>query len=122
MLTPGSPSDWSSLVGVNNIATWNNITIGIGNSNSSTISTQKMLTLMAMSNSNYQATKLPMGIGYDYYITIYSPSGYNVSMGLNPITRNATAIQIATFPVIMDNGATGTMRLEVWTNTTFGVS
>ncbi len=119
--TPGYPSDWLSVVNVSNANTWRNVSIGLGSQNG-TISARKAMALMAMSNTNYQATKQDMGVGYDYYITIYSPGNYNISVGRNPLERNATAIQSATIPVILSNGAVGTMRILVWTNTTFGVS
>jgi hypothetical protein len=122
ILEPGSPANWASTVNALNTNTWDNVSIGLGNGNTSTISSSKLMMLMAMSNSNYQATKQSMGVGYDYYITIYSPGNYNISVGENPLQRNATAIQSAVVPVILDNGAVGTMTILVWTNTTFGVS
>jgi hypothetical protein len=122
LLTPGSPPDWASTTNSLNPAEWENISIGLGSGNTSTISSSKLLMLMAMADTNYQATKQAMGVGYDYYITIYSPGNYNISIGENPLQRNATAIQTATMPVILDNGAVGSMRIIVWTNTTFGVS
>ena len=122
ILTPGSPSNWNSFISVNSISQWDNISVGLGAGNSSIVSSQKVIELMAMSNTNYQATKQSMGVGYDYYITIFSPNQYNVSIGENPITNNAVAIQTAVIPVVLDNGVAGTMRISVWTNTTFGVS
>ena len=119
---PGSPSNWNSFITVNSLATWANVNIGLGSGNNSQLSSSKILELMAMSNANYQATKQLLGVGYDYYITISVPSQYNISMGLNPFSRNATSIQTATLPITIDNGAVGTMRIDVWTNTTFGVS
>lgn len=121
ILLPGSPANWNSQITVNSVNRWENISIGLGSGNTTTMSTAKMMELMAMANTNYQATKQPLGVGYDYYITIYSPNEYNISIGSNPFNGNAVAIQTATLPVVMDNGAVGTMKLMVWTNTTFGV-
>lgn len=122
ILSPGYPASWNSFISVNSVSQWDNVSVGLGSGNSSTLSSQKAMELMAMTNTNYQATKQPLGVGYDYYITIFSPNQYNISIGENPITNNAVAIQTATIPVIIDNGAAGTMRISVWTNTTFGVS
>ena len=117
----GSPPDWNSFVSVNSVSTWSNVSIGLGTGNGTSISTNKLLTFMAMANSNYQSTKQLLGVGYDYYITISSQGQYNMSIGSNPIANNATAIQVATVPIILNNGQAGTMRIIVWTNTTFGV-
>ncbi len=122
ILSPGSPANWASVINVTNPAGWENVSIGLGNGNSSSISNTKMLSLIAMSSANYQATKQPLGVGYDYYINIYSPSNYNISIGENPLKKNATAIQTAVMPVVLSNGAVATMQIMVWTNTTFGVS
>ncbi|MDE1834902.1 MAG: hypothetical protein KGH64_06215 [Candidatus Micrarchaeota archaeon] len=122
IFSPGFPQNWNAYADPGNSLSWNNVTIGLGAGNSSIISGDKALALMAMSNTNYQATKQMLGVGYDYFITIDSYGNYNISIGSNPLTRNATAIQSATIPVILSNGATGTMRVMVWTNTSFGVS
>ena len=117
----GSPPRWNSFVSVNDSATWSNVSIGLGTGNGSSISTNKIMSFMAMANSNYQSTKQLLGVGYDYYVTITSQGQYNISIGRSPIAYNATAIQVASVPVILDNGQAGTMRIIVWTNTTFGV-
>ena len=118
----GLPQDWNSYASVNNTNNWANVSVGLGSSSiPGTISMNKVLTLMAMSNSNYQASKQLLGVGYDYYITIYSQGQYNLSIGRNPMSLNATSIQSATIPILLDNGQNANMRVIVWTNTTFGV-
>lgn len=120
--TTGSPQNWNSMVSVNSPTTWNNISVGLESAHGGgVLSRNKLLTLMAMANSNYQSTKQALGVGYDYYITVSSQGQYNISFGLSPFAENATAIQTATVPVVLDNGQTGSMRVIVWTNTTFGV-
>ena len=120
--TQGSPVDWNTAVSANAISTWSNVSVGLESSTSpGTISRSKILALMAMANSNYQSTKQPLGVGYDYYITLSAPGQYNISVGRDPFDKNATAIQTATIPVVLDNGQAGTMQVIVWTNTTFGV-
>ena len=120
--TPGSPQNWNSMISVNTVSTWANVSVGLeSSSGGGVLSRNKLLALMAMVNNNYQATKQSMGVGYDYYITLSSQGQYNISMGLSPFLQNATAIQTATVPVVLDNGQAAQMRVIVWTNTTFGV-
>jgi hypothetical protein len=120
--TEGSPHDWNSMISANSVSTWSNVSVGLESSQASgVLSRNKLLTLMSMSNNNYQSTKQVLGIGYDYYITISSQGQYNMSIGLSPFQKNATAIQTATVPVVLDDGQAATMRVIVWTNTTFGV-
>ena len=118
----GYPQNWNSYASVSNTNEWSNVSVGLGSSSiPGTISMNKVLTLMAMSNSNYQASKQLLGVGYDYYITIYSQGQYNLSIGRNPMSLNATSIQSATIPIVLNNGQNANMRVIVWTNTTFGV-
>ena len=118
---PGSPSNWNSAISVNDVSTWGNISIGLASVNGRDISQQKLLAAVAMSATNYQESKQALGVGYDYYITVYSPYEYNVSFGLNPAGMNPTAVQVASVPVTLNNGETATMRAIIWTNTSFGV-
>lgn len=124
MLTPGTPADWNALVNTSDVSTWKDISVGlITSSNSSTISPQKVYTLMAMANynnSDYQATKPVMGIGYDYYITI-TGKDVNIRIGENPATHNAlttyvykTRAVFGTEPVLM--------KVIVWTNEPVAIS
>jgi len=118
---PGSPSNWNQQIVLNNPSTWNNISVGLEGSDGY-MSSSKLAALVAMANTNYQATKQPLSVGYDYYITISSPNQYNISIGRNPLAGNATAIETATVPVVFDNGEAADMRVIIWTNTSFGVS
>jgi hypothetical protein len=117
----GIPNNWNNAVGVNSVATWSNVTIGLGSGSAGTISVDKAMALMAMSNYNYQATKQLLGVSYDYHIVIDSPGQFNISMGADPAAGNSTAVQYAVVPVVLDNGAAASMEIEVWSNTTAGV-
>lgn len=119
--TPGSPSNWNDAISENDVSTWGNVSVGLAAGNGSIISQQKLLDAVAMSATDYQGSKRALGIGYDYYISIYSPYEYNVSFGLNPAGRNPTAIQVASVPVTLGNGEIAIMRAIIWTNTSFGV-
>ncbi len=118
MLQQGSPANWDSDLNVSNTVTWSNITIGLGGQEG--IDAGKVLSLAAMSNYDYQETKPAMGVGYDYFLEI-SGSGINITIGRNPSGYNALAIQVINEPVSID-GRQADMELELWTNTTFGVS
>lgn len=118
MLQRGSPANWNSDMNVSNTMTWSNITIGLGGQGG--IDAGKVLSLAAMSNYDYQETKPAMGIGYDYFIEI-SGSNINITIGRNPYEYNALAIQVIKEPVSI-YGTQANMELELWTNTTFGVS
>jgi hypothetical protein len=124
LLGTGYPSNWDSQISISNTLTWNNISIGLGNQNngyaSSSLSESKVMTLYGMSNYNYQATKTQLGLSYDYYIT-FSGSGVDLSIGKNPLSGGATAIEVSNRFVTLNN-KTVEMRVLVWTNTTFGVS
>ena len=81
------------------------------------------MTFVAMSDHNstaYQATKPLLGVGYDYYITIYE-SNVTIGLGIPPYAHSPTAIQVARQSVVV-NGAPAQMQIIVWTNKTFGVS
>jgi len=124
LLTPGTPADWNALVNTSNPSTWSDISAGLTlSSNSSTISPQKVYTLMAMANynsSDYQATKPLIGIGYDYYIMI-TGRDVNVTIGENPSIHNAlttyvykTRAVFGTEPVLI--------KVIVWTNEPVAIS
>lgn len=119
LTSTGSPPGWYSSIAVSNTLTWNNISIGLGTGGPMNLSKQKVLTLLAMSNYNYQATKQDLGISYDYYINIQG-SNFNLRIGFNPALQNATTEQVAVVPITI-NGAEAQMQVIVWTNTTFGV-
>jgi len=119
---PGTPQNWNQIITANSVSTWGNTSIGLESQASGPISTAKLFALAGMANTNYQAAKQPLGVGYDYYITITSQNQYNITIGRNPFNGNATAIQTATVPVVLDNGQAASMTVILWTNTTFGVS
>lgn len=118
--TQGVPQNWNTAIPANSIS-GTNFTIGLMSSNGGTVSSGKLAALSAMSGSNYQAVKQHLGIAYDYYIIVSIPNQYNMTIGSNPFTNNAVAVQSATLPITLDNGEAGSMRVMVWTNTSFGV-
>ncbi len=120
LLGTGTPSDWYSTVEVSNTLSWSNVSIGLAGPGTANLSSQKIFTLMAMSKSNYQASKQELGVGYDYYITI-TGSDFDLGIGSNPASQNATTEQVATLPVTI-SGRSAQMQIIVWTNTTFGVA
>ncbi len=120
LLSQGSPPDWSSVVTANSVASWSNVTVGLGNGSGTQLSMQKVAALEAMSNYDYQATKSMLGVGYDYYITIRTNSTY-MRIGENPSDYNAVSEQVVDRPVIV-GGRAAHMQVIVWTNTSFGVS
>ena len=120
LLSQGMPPDWNNLVDTGNTATWNNISIGLGGEGQGTLSTQKVMTLMAMSNYDYQATKPELGVGFDYYITIRG-GAIDLRIGRSPELKNAVSEQVSTVPVDI-GGSQAYMQVIVWTNTSFGVT
>lgn len=119
ILNPGTPVNWESQINTTNTITWNNVSVGLGTGQTNVISYPKIAALEGMSNYNYQSTKAVLGIGYDYYIII-SNQNLNITIGKNPQEGNAMSIQIATKNVFI-NGVPANMRIELWTNTTFGI-
>jgi hypothetical protein len=114
LLSQGTPPNWQSAINTTNTQTWSGIGIGLGSSASgAALSMQKVYTLMAMSNYNYQATKQSLGVGYEYYITIYN-SAYNITIGSNPATGKAMTVYVATESVSLD-GMPAVMKVELWT-------
>jgi hypothetical protein len=97
LLAPGVPSSWQGTIDTTNSLTWGGVYVGIAQNQSSVaLSPQKVYALLSMSNTNYQATKQVLGVGYNYYITIKSSptigSGINISMGSNPFNKAALTI------------------------------
>lgn len=119
LLLPGSPSNWDSIVNLSSTATWGNISVGFGSLSGTGLSYSKILAFAAMSNYNYQETKAPLGVGYDYYLVI-NGSDYSLVIGKNPLINNAYAIQTLTEPVLI-NGVPAQMTIDIWTNTSFGI-
>lgn len=118
-LSTGSPTYWEGIANLSNVSTWNNVGIGISNANGS-ISSKKLYTFLAMATENYQATKQPLGVAYDYYITIYN-SNMNISMGRNPAAYRAVTVDVDTKSSYI-NGEPVTVKFMLWSNNTIGVS
>ncbi len=116
---PGTPANWESQINTTNTVTWTNVSVGLGTGQTNVISYPKVAALVAMSNYKYQSTKALLGISYEYYITI-SNQDLNITIGRNPQKWNTTSIQVATKNVFI-NGVPANMRIELWTNTTFGI-
>jgi hypothetical protein len=120
LLLQGSPPNWNSLLNITNVTGWDNISIGLGSSDNAGLSYSKILSFTAMANYNYEETKAPLGVGYDYYIIINS-TDYRIVIGRNPFENNAYSIQTLTEPVSI-NGAPANLTIDVWTNTSFGIT
>lgn len=123
LLSQGTPPNWNTIINVSNSSTWQNTqtgySIGLGAGNSSIISAPKLMSFIAISNTNYQGTKPLLGIGYDYFITIKG-SGMYFAIGKNPQNLGATAVQVTNLPVLV-NGNAAQMQIILWTNRTFGI-
>jgi hypothetical protein len=126
LFSAGVPSNWQGSINTTNSMTWGGLSIGLGSGQTgSTISSSKVYTLLSMSNSNYQATKQALGVGFDYYITIksvqFQGSGINITMGRNPFNGKALTVYVADRNAVM-NGVPVTVRTILWTNTTLATS
>ncbi len=121
LLAPGYPTNWQSIINFSNPSTWVNMSMGLGAGPSGTnLSSNKLYALMAMSNSNYPATKFGLGVTYDYYITIYG-SGIDINIGRNPNAYGALSSYVEKRSAFLD-GAPVTLQVVVWTNTTLAIS
>ena len=126
LFSPGTPVNWQSSINATNVNTWSGITVGLESSQgSTTLSSNKVYTLLSMANYNYPATKQALGIGYDYYIRITSNSnvgsGINLTIGKNPSNNGALTVYINRGSAVM-NGVPVNLQVIVWTNTTLGIS
>jgi hypothetical protein len=122
LLSTGYPENWYSLINATNVQTWNNMSIGVGTGQFNTVSYQKFLVLMAMSDYNYttyQETKSMLGITFNYYITI-SNNNMNMKIGLNPQSYSASSVQVATKNIYI-NGQQAQMKILLWTNSSSGI-
>jgi hypothetical protein len=125
LMSPGEPGNWQSTVNTLSTSNWGNVGIGLATSSSnSSISAGKLYTLMSMANYNYQATKTPMGIAFDYYITIASgpnsANALNVSIGLNPATNGALSVYSQRLSSVL-NGVPVVVTVKVWTASPFAL-
>jgi hypothetical protein len=126
LFTQGSPTNWQSAVNTTNSSTWNYISVGLGaNPSGGVLSVNKVYTLASMANSNYQATKQLLGVGFDYYITIKSSNnvtnGINMSIGSNPSKNGALTVYVSHTNAIM-GGEPVSVEIDLWTNTTLATS
>ncbi len=119
LLSPGTPSDWNSVVNATNASTWKNVSIGLSSGAGGSLSTQKIATFSSMANYNYQETKPLLGVGYDYYVLIIGKN-FVIPIGLNPNANGAVTVQVETEPVII-NGNSATIKIMIWTNSSFGI-
>lgn len=119
IMSSGYPFNWEHVVNTNNPPSWANISIGLGNGTYGGLSFPKIRTLSFMSESDYQATKAPLGLAYDYYITI-TGSGMAYSIGINPSSENVTSVQVERFPAVL-NGNPVTVQIQLWSNSTLGI-
>lgn len=114
LLSTGYPSDWASTINTTNTTSWYNTSIGLTSGKGSTeISTSKLYAFMSMSNYNYQDMKQPLGIGYDYYITI-SNNVINITIGENPNTNNAYTVYSYKENAML-NGVPVSIDVVLWT-------
>ncbi len=115
LMSPGTPSDWTGIVNSTNPSTWGSVSVGLASRTGSTaLSLQKIYTFMSMANANYQATKPYLGIAYEYYVVIDSPS-FNITIGSNPTQGKALTTYVVKKSVIV-GGAPAVMDVIVWTN------
>lgn len=126
ILSTGTPQGWQGIANTMNTIGWNNVSIGLASASlNSNLSSSKLYTLMSMANYNYQATKQPLGMAFDYYITITSnPSsgaGLNIIIGKNPQTNGALTTYIERRSALL-NGIPVSIKIFVWTNTTLATS
>ena len=120
LVSTGAPSNWPNLVNTSNPLTWSNVSIGLAASQGSTsMSASKIYTFMAMSNSNYQATKSLLGLAYDYYINIEGQS-FNITIGSSPTAGKALTTYVQKKNIFI-NGQPATMVVQVWTGEPLGV-
>ncbi len=123
IMMQGSPYNWYSVLNAADKATWSNISIGIGTGIGNNISTSRLDALMSIASFNYtsyQNSKQMLGIGYDYLLNI-TGTNIHILIGRNPAAFNATSVQTASMPIFIE-GNPANMKIELWTNTTLGVS
>lgn len=126
MLSTGTPTNWQSTVDTTNELTWKGVSIGLAESGSgTTLSSSKIYAFASVASYDYQATKQMLGVGYDYYITIKSESGYgsgiNIGIGSNPASKNALTVYVENRYANL-NGIPVVVQVILWTNTTLATS
>ncbi len=120
LVSTGSPANWPNFINTSNSLTWSNVSVGLAASQGSTsMSSSKIYTFMAMSNSNYQATKSLLGLAYDYYINIEGQS-FNITIGSSPTSGKALTTYVQKKNIFI-NGQPATIVVQVWTGEPLGV-
>lgn len=124
ILGTGYPINWYSGIDTSNSLTWVNLSAGLGSGPLGTLSYNKVVTLAAMSNGNYPATKPLLGVSFDYYIVIKN-NNYYLTMGKKPVPQIGTALngvtQQVTNKAVTINGQPANMQIFIWTNSSFGI-
>jgi hypothetical protein len=120
LLSAGSPPNWNSVMSLGSSGTWENLSIGLGNGTVGGLSQQKINAFYNMSATNYQASKPPLGVAYDYYITVAGSGVNTVAIGMNPAVTNVTSVQVTTLPAVL-NGKPVQVQIQLWTNSTLGI-
>lgn len=124
LMAAGTPSDWQVTTNTLDSQAWGNMSIGIASSPGGSISGAKLAALSEMASSNYQATKLPLGIGFDYFISIANvPDSVNtvdVSIGMDPNAHGAISVYAQKIPATY-GGIPVIVKVELWSNTGFAV-
>ncbi len=123
LMSPGAPANWQSIVNTGSSQSWGNVSIGIVSSTgSSAISPAKLNALYLMSVTDYQALKLPLGLGFDYFITVAtvpsSTSAVTTVIGRDPNANGALTVYTQRISAAL-NGAPVVVTVEVWTGSTF---
>ncbi len=122
ILSQGYPHNWYSIVNTTNTLSWQNTYPGISNGHGA-ISDMKLAALESMVAYNYSAIKPLLGLGYEYYIEIYTPDNQsvNLTIGRSPFTNDATTIYVDKEPSILD-GKSVIVETLLWTNESVGVT
>jgi hypothetical protein len=119
IVSQGYPPNWNYIETNSIPSAWSNLSIGLGNGTSGALSLQKIDALEAMSANDYQETKAPLGISYDYYITI-TGGNINAAMGSSPFTTNVFSLQTLELPVVI-NGYPAQVQIYLWSNSTLTI-
>ncbi len=124
LMSPGAPANWQSTVNTLSTTSWTGVSVGIAASAlNSSLSASKLYTFMSMANYNYQASKTPLGVAFDYYITVVSTGSANavsISIGSNPSTNGALAVYAQKMSATL-NGIPVVVTVNVWTNAGFAL-
>lgn len=119
IVSTGNPQNWDYIVTNTFPSSWPNISIGLGNGTSGALSMHKITELQAMATAYYQDTKAPLGIGYDYYITITGTS-INEDIGSSPFSSNVFSLQTLEVPAVVD-GYPVQVQIYLWSNSTLAL-